>query len=124
MRNSLPQGSVLVLIFFKIYDLDKYKTTSEKFIYPDDIVILTQAKSFEVLENTFIKDLMKLKSHFKHWVLNLDVNKTVPFCFHLNKRQVNAELKVLFCIITLKQEHYTKVSMREALLLTNIQITP
>lgn len=56
--------------------------------------LVAQAKSFEELEKTLAKDLVKLKRYFDKWHLILNASKTVATAFHLNNREARRSLQL------------------------------
>lgn len=64
MNNDLPQGSVLVPIAFNLYLCDILITSSEKFLYDDEIALAFPHSYFEISEQTLsgVYILVLLKS--------------------------------------------------------------
>lgn len=96
LNNGLPQGSVLAPILFNLYLSDIPNTSSEKFIYADDIALAFPHSDFEIIEKTLSTDLKILKNYFHEWRLCPSPIKTEVSCFHLNNQQKFRELKVTF----------------------------
>lgn len=61
LQNGLPQGAVLSPMLFNIYTADMTDTMSRKFIYADDVALVTQATSFEEIESVLNADVAKVK---------------------------------------------------------------
>lgn len=78
LQNGLFQGSILLpLFFFNIYTARTSSTVSRKFIYIDDIALLTHANGTEI---------------FLEMELTLNLQKSVTMTFHLNNREANKQL--------------------------------
>jgi len=67
LNNGLPQGSVLSPVFFNIYTHDLSETTTQKFVYADDIYLATQNKEYGTIEHTLGEDLHILENYLKKW---------------------------------------------------------
>ena len=96
LQNGLPQGSVLAPTLFNLYTADIPQTTSQKFIYADDIALLAQGPSFSNIEASLNEDLGHLCSYFKEWHLIPNPDKTTHTCFHLCNAQASQELSLSF----------------------------
>jgi hypothetical protein len=81
-------------MLFNIYTADIPTTNSRKFIYADDIAIVTQANRFEDLEPVLNADLRILEDYFKSWYLQPNPGKTVSTTLHLSNQQAGRELNV------------------------------
>jgi|UniRef100_A0A2S2QPE9 hypothetical protein len=95
LHNGLPQGAVLSPMLFNIYTADMNDTVSRKFIYADDVALVTQATSFEEIESVLNVDVARLKNFFQKWYLKLNPNKSVTCIFHLNNREANRTLSIV-----------------------------
>jgi len=69
LNNGLPQGSVLAPLLFNLYTHDIPTTKARKFIYADDICLVTQDKNLEACEKTLTADLTVLSHYLKQWKL-------------------------------------------------------
>jgi len=72
-----------------MYTQDIPETTSQKFVYADDICLATQNKEYGTLEHTLEEDLQILENYFKKWRLKPNPSKTVVSEFHLKNRLAN-----------------------------------
>jgi len=95
LQNGLPQGSVLSPLLFNVYIADITDTSSKKFMYADDVTLVSQARSFIELERTLNEDLGKIQKHFQKWHLTFDPNKSVKRIFHLNNWDAKKELDII-----------------------------
>jgi len=91
--NGLPQDSVLSPCLFNVYINDLPATSSRKFIYADDIILL--GRSFTEVEQTLSDDLEKLSGYFHRRRLLPSSTKTVSAVFHLHNAKADQELNVL-----------------------------
>jgi len=91
LNNGLPQGSVLAPLLFNVYTHDLPCTTSQKFIYADDLALTFQHKDFNVIEKYLTTDLKIISQYFKNCP---NPNKTEVSCFHLNNHQANKTLSI------------------------------
>jgi len=57
LQNGLPQGSVLLPVLFNAYTADIVETTPRKFIYADDIALVTQAETLDTVQSILNRDL-------------------------------------------------------------------
>jgi len=69
LQNGLPQGSVLSPILFNKFTADIAFTCSRKFIYADDAVLATEARTFTGLEEMINDDLITIQKYFRKWQL-------------------------------------------------------
>ena len=104
MNNGLPQGSVLVPVLFNIYTSDMNTTIVLKFIYADDTVLVTQAKSFGELETILNADLKTIQDYFECWMLKSNPHNTISARFHLNNKQAQTQLDLTFCNTPIRPE--------------------
>jgi hypothetical protein len=94
LKNGVPQGSVLAPILFNIYTADLPSTDSKKYIYADDIALMTTNKAFPPIEATLSDDLDSMSTYFDNWRLKLNIGKTVCTSFHLAHRLASYQLQV------------------------------
>lgn len=94
LNDGLPQGSVLAPLLFNLYIYDLPATSSRKFIYADDICLVTQSSSFTTAESTVTADMEILDTYFRKWCLRLNLLKTVISAFHLRNRYSNYKPEV------------------------------
>ena len=94
-KNGLPQGSVLVPTLFNFYtnDLPTFADI-RRFIYANDLCLVTQGKRFEEIERRLSSALKTLSCYYQKWFLNPNPGKTKVCCFHLNNRNVARTLKI------------------------------
>lgn len=95
LQKGLPQGAVLSPMLFNIYTADMTDTVSRKFIYADDVALVTQATSFEKIESVLNADVAKVKKYFQKWHLKLNPNKSVTCAFYLNNREASRTLNIV-----------------------------
>ena len=96
MKNCVPQGSVLSPMPFNIYISDVPETTSRKYGYADDLVILLRRPSWKEMEERLNKDMTILVDYLRKWRLQLSrpIGKTVSAAYHSNNREAKRELDV------------------------------
>ena len=68
---------------------------SRKFIYADDVALVTQATFFEEIESVLNADVAKVEKYFQKWHLKLNPNKSVTCAFHLNNREASRTLSIV-----------------------------
>ena len=73
MKNGVPQGSVLSWMLFNIYISDLPETTSRKYGYADDLVILLRRPSWKEMEEGLNKDMTILVDYLRKWRLQLSI---------------------------------------------------
>jgi len=83
-------------LLFNLYTHDIPTTKARKFIYADDICLVTQDKNLEACEKTMTADLTVLSHYLKQWRLKPNPAKTEILLFRLNHRQANQTIKVVF----------------------------
>jgi len=96
LNNGLPQGSVLAPLLFNLYINDIPETISKKFVYADHIGISCQETGLDNCEQVLNSDLQVLSEYFTRWKLRPNTNKTEVSTFHLNNKQANDTLNVMF----------------------------
>jgi hypothetical protein len=106
--NGLPQGSVLAPILYNWYTHDLPQTSSKKFIYADDIAILSQHHTFEGLEKDLNKDLKSISAYLKTWSLKLNPQKTIHTCFHLNNSEAQRPLNIKLNDTSIRLDNHPK----------------
>ena len=94
LKNSVPQGSVLVPLLFNIYTYDLPSMISRKFAYADDLALLHSSVNWKDLEGTLSQDMSTFSAYLQTWKLKLSHTNTVRAAFHLNNRVAKRELKV------------------------------
>jgi len=117
-KNGLPQESVLAPTLFNIYINNLPETTSQKFIYADDICCATQAKTFSKLKHTLTSDMSVLSDYCAKWRLTPNVLKTVSSVFHLHNASASTELNVMLNGKRIRHEHqpvYLRVTLDRSL---------
>lgn len=92
----MPQGSVLTPLLFNLHTNDIPTIKARKFIYADDVSLVPQDRKLEKCEETLTADFDVLSKYFKYWRLKPNPAKTEISLFHLNNRQANQTVKVLF----------------------------
>ena len=65
LKNGVPQGSVLVPLFFNINVSDLPPATSSKFAYAYDLTLLHIAGDWRTLEKTISQDMATLHTHLQ-----------------------------------------------------------
>jgi len=96
LNNGLPQGFVLAPLLFNFCINDIPETISKKFIYADDIGISCQETGLDKCKQVLNSDLQVLSEYFTRWRLRPNMNKTEVSTFHLNNKQANDTLNVMF----------------------------
>lgn len=61
LQNGHIQGAVLSPMLFNIFTADMTDTVSRKFIYADDVPLVTQVRSFEEIESVLNADLSNIQ---------------------------------------------------------------
>ncbi len=75
-RNGLLQGSVLAPMLVSIYTNDQPQFQNiRRSIYADGLCIVTQFKSFEIIESRLTCALQSISAYYEHWVLNANPEK-------------------------------------------------
>lgn len=97
LTNGLLQGSVLAPSLFKLYTHDISFTTSQKFMYADNIALLMHGRTFSQLEPILNENRHRLDSYFKQWRLQLNPHKRMASSFHLNTRQASSKITLRLC---------------------------
>ena len=94
LKNSIPQGLVLVPLLFNIYMYNLPSMISRKFAYADDLALLHSSGNWKDLEGTLSEDMSTLSAYIQTWRLKLSLTKTVTAAFRLNNRDAKHQLKV------------------------------
>ena len=76
MKNGVPQGSALAPMLFNIYISGIPETTSRKYGYADDLVILLRRPILEGNGRGFQQDNL-LVDYLRNWRLQLSIGNTV-----------------------------------------------
>ena len=95
--NGVSQGSILGPLLFNLYTHDIPPTTSTKYIYADDIALMTSHKGFSEIERVLSQDTDTIRTYFTNWRLKLNTTKTVSSVFHFANRKAGYELNVSTC---------------------------
>ena len=77
-----------------IYISDLPETTSRKYGYADDLVILLRCPSWKEMEEGLNKDMTILVDYLRKWHIQLSIGKTVSVAYHLNNRDAKRKLDV------------------------------
>jgi len=108
LQKGLPQGSVLYSVLFNVYTSDFPNITSRKFMYADDVKLVSQAESFEKLEKILNEDLFIVQKYFKSWHLTLNLTKMTSIAFYLNNKGSNSKLNLISQEVKIKGEDAPK----------------
>ena len=92
--NSVPQGYTLSPTLFNIYISDLPQTTSKKYGYADDLVLLAADGTWKRVEMTLNQDMQALHQYLERWRLKLSTAKTTTTAFHLNNKDIQNHLDV------------------------------
>ena len=94
LKNGVAQGSVLAPTLYNIYTSDFPQTSSQRYMYADDVCLTFSSKSISTVETTLTSDMAIVRDYYHKWHLKLSPNKTVSSCFHLRNRLSGYKLKV------------------------------
>ena len=94
LLNSVPQGSIITLLLFNLYMHDNPPTTTKKFVYADDIALMTCHKDFPEIERVLSQDMGILSTYFTDWRLKLNTTKTVSSVFHLANHRAGYKINI------------------------------
>ena len=75
LKNSVPQGSVLALLF-NIYVYDLPSTVSRRYAYADDLALLYFSDDWKDLEGVLSQDMTTISTYLQTWRLQLSYTKT------------------------------------------------
>lgn len=91
LNNGLPHPAPLL---FNLYIHDLPPPISRKFIYADDIALVTQHQTVETTKQILNTDLRTLNANFKKYRLCPGTSITDISCFHLNSQLERSHLTV------------------------------
>ena len=96
IKNGVPQGSVLAPILFNVYTADLPHTDSKKYIYANDIALMTTNKFFPPIESMLSANLDRMSTYFDNcaptWFHSCHTNK-VDIALNATMRIVTGCLK-------------------------------
>ena len=96
MKYVVAQGSALAPMLYDIYTADFLATTSTKYMYADDVALMTATSTFEQADTMLSQDMAVIQTFLRSWRLKLPTNKTVSSTFHLKNHRPNYRPKIYF----------------------------
>lgn len=99
---------MLAPLLFNLYISDLPETRARKFIYADDIALVTQSNDFNSSEAVLTSDLQMLETFLHTWRLKINVNKTESTTFHLSNKYANYRPQIEFRNHVLQYNHLPK----------------
>jgi len=94
LKIGVPQGSVLVPLFFNIYIFDLQTTVSRKYAYADDLAIMHADGYWQAVECVLTKDMATAGKYLQAWKLKISTTKMALAVFHLDNKESKREVKV------------------------------
>ena len=94
LKNSIPQGSVLVQLQFNIYTYNSLIPQPEIMPMPTICILMHTACSRQEAKEVLNKDTARWSDYLRKWRLKLSEKKAVSASFHLKNKEAKHELNI------------------------------